>query len=125
MNTKVKSAFTTLSEMRAFLILWATQAFSGLGSAMTSYALLIWSYTQEGSALVTALLGVSSYAPYVLCSVFAGALSDRWDKRKTMLVCDALAALTTVCTLVLLKSDMLAVWHLYLLNALNGLMNTL
>ena len=114
----------TMQEMKTYLILWATQAFSGLGSAMTSYALLIWSYTQEGSALVTALLGVASYAPYVVCSIFAGALSDRWDKRKTMLVCDALAAATTVCILILLKTDNLRVWHLYLLNALNGLMNT-
>lgn len=124
MNIKVRSTLTTLREMRSFLILWATQAFSGLGSAMTGYALIIWSYTQEGSALVTALLAVSSYAPYVLCSVFAGALSDRWDKRRTMLICDALAAATTLCILVLLKLNMLEVWHLYLLNALNGLMNT-
>ena len=124
MKTKFQSALTTLSEMRTFLLLWVTQAFSGLGSAMTSYALLIWSYTQEGSALVTALLGVSSYAPYVICSIFAGALSDRWDKRKTMLVCDLLAALTTVCTLVLLKLELLEVWHLYVINAVNGLMNT-
>ena len=51
-------------------------------------------------------------------------LSDRWDKRKTMLVCDTLAALTTVCTLVLMKTGTLQVWHLYILNALNGLMNT-
>lgn len=124
MKTKFQSAMTTLYEMRAFLILWVTQAFSGLGSAVTSYALVVWSYTQEGSALVTAGLMVSSYAPYVLCSIFAGALSDRWDKRKIMLVCDALAALTTVCTLVLLKTGMLQIWHLYVLNALGGLMNT-
>lgn len=124
MNTKFKSAATTLREMRTYLILWLTQAFSSLGSGMTSYALIIWSYTQEGSALVTALLGVSSYAPYVICSIFAGALSDRWDKRRTMLVCDLLAALTTVCTLVLLKLELLEVWHLYLINAVNGLMNT-
>ena len=124
MKTKFQSTMTTLREMRTFLILWVTQAFSGLGSAVTSYALVVWSYTQEGSALVTALLMVSSYAPYVLCSIFAGALSDRWDKRKTMLVCDAMAALTTVCTLVLLKMDLLEVWHLYILNAVNGLMNT-
>lgn len=124
MNRKLQSAMTTLREMRTFLILWVTQAFSGLGSAMTSYALIIWSYTQEGKALTTALLAVSSYAPYVICSIFAGALSDRWDKRRTMLVCDLLAALTTVCTLVLLKLEMLEVWHLYILNAINGLMNT-
>ena len=124
MKTKFQSAVTTLREMRTFLILWLTQAFSGLGSGMTSYALIIWSYTQEGKALTTALLGVASYAPYVICSIFAGALSDRWDKRRTMLVCDALAALTTLCTLVLLKLELLEVWHLYVLNAINGLMNT-
>ena len=124
MNHKLQSAMTTLREMRTYLILWVTQAFSGLGSGMTSYALLIWSYTQEGKALTTALLGVASYAPYVVCSIFAGALSDRWDKRRTMLVCDMLAALTTLCTLVLLKLELLQVWHLYLLNAINGLMNT-
>lgn len=124
MKTKFQSAMITLREMRTFLLLWVTQAFSGLGSGMTSYALIIWSYTQEGKALTTALLSVVSYAPYVVCSIFAGALSDRWDKRKTMLVCDALAALTTVCTLVLLKLEMLQVWHLYILNAINGLMNT-
>lgn len=124
MKNKFQSALTTLGEMRTFLILWLTQSFSGLGSAVTSYALVVWSYTQQGSALATALLMVSSYAPYVVCSIFAGALSDRWDKRKTMLVCDTLAALTTVCTLVLMKTGTLQVWHLYLLNALNGLMNT-
>lgn len=124
MKTKYLSAMTMLREMRTFLLLWATQAFSGLGSAMTSYALIVWSYTQDGSALVTALLSVASYAPYVICSIFAGALSDRWDKRRTMLVCDLIAALTTVSTLVLLKTSHLQVWHLYLLNALNGLMNT-
>lgn len=124
MNTRLTQFVKTLREMRMFLLLWVTQAFSSLGSAVTSYALVLWSYEQQGSALVTALLMVSSYAPYVLCSIFAGALSDRWDKRKTMLVCDAVAALTTVCTLVMLKAGMLRVWHLYLLNAVNGLMNT-
>ena len=124
MKTKFQSAMITLREMRTFLLLWVTQAFSGLGSGMTSYALIIWSYTQEGKALTTALLSVASYAPYVVCSIFAGALSDRWDKRKTMLVCDLLAALTAVCTLLLLKLEMLQVWHLYILNAINGLMNT-
>ena len=91
---------------------------------MTAYALVIWSYTQKGSALRTALLMVCSYAPYVICSIFAGALSDRWDKKKTMLCCDALAALSTLIVLLLLKNDSLRIWHLYVVNAVSGLMNT-
>lgn len=113
-----------LRNMRSFLVLSVTQGFSALGSGMTNYALIVWSYQQEGSALVTALLTVCSYAPYVLMSILAGALSDRWDKKRTLLVCDSLAALCTVCVLVLLKLDRLEIWHLYVLNALNGLMNT-
>lgn len=114
----------TLRDMRKFLILTVTQGFSTLGSGMTGYALIVWSYQQEGSALATALLSVCSYAPYVLMSILAGALTDRWDKKRTLLVCDSLAALTTIAVLVLLKCNALQVWHLYALNAINGLMNT-
>lgn len=120
----MKNYLSDIKEMHKFLLLWFTQMISGLGSAMTSYALVIWSYTQSGSALRTALLMVCSYAPYVICSIFAGALSDRWDKKKTMLACDTLAAFCTLVVLFLLKSGNLRVWHLYIVNAVSGLMNT-
>lgn len=120
----MKNYIKIIRETKTFLLLWITQSFSGLGSAMTSYALVIWSYTQEGSALITALLMVSSYAPYVLLSIFAGALSDKWNKKITMLVCDSVAALTTVVMLFLLQSSTLQIWHIYVINAVNGLMNT-
>ena len=77
---------TLFDGLHTFIILWATQGFSALGSSMTSYALVIWAYQQEGSALASSLLTVCSYAPYVLLSIFAGALSDRWNKKLTMLV---------------------------------------
>lgn len=111
--------------LRPFLVLWSTQSLSALGSAMTSFALVIWSYGQRGSALSTALLSICSYAPYVLMSIFAGALSDRWNKKITMLACDFFAAVTTLAVLFLLRTDRLELHHLYILNALNGLMNTL
>lgn len=114
----------TLKELKDFLLLWSTQALSSLGSGMTGFALVLWSYRQSGSALTTALLAVCSYAPYVLVSMIAGAVSDRWNKKKTMLLCDAFAALCTVAVLVLLKTNGLRIWHLYLVNGLNGLMNT-
>ena len=125
MKRFLKPSPSSLGGLKQFLILWSTQAFSALGSAMTSFALVIWSYQQEGSALTTALLSICSYAPYVALSVFAGSLGDRWDRRKTMAVCDGFAALTTLAVWALLRAGRLEVWHLYLLNALNGLMNTI
>ncbi len=111
-------------ELNTFLILWSTQSLSQLGSAMTNFALTLWLYEKTGSALKTALLSVCSYTPYVLMSIFAGALSDRWDKKKTMLACDTFAACCTVTVLFLLKTDSLRPVHMYLLNAVSGLMNT-
>ncbi|SCI74171.1 enterobactin exporter EntS [uncultured Clostridium sp.] len=121
----MKNIWSTLGELRGFLILWCTQTLSTLGSAMTNFALVIWAYQQTGSALSTALLTVASYAPYVAMSIFAGALSDRWNKKLTMLASDTFAAACTVAVLLLLATDNLQIWHLYGLNALNGLMNTI
>ena len=114
----------TIYELKTFLILWATQSLSQLGSAMTGFALTLWLYQKTGSALQTALLSICSYAPYVVLSIFAGALSDRWDKKKTMLACDTFAACCTLGILFLLKTDLLRPAHLYILNAVTGLMNT-
>ena len=117
--------FKTIKEMRLYLILWFTQMLSGLGSAMTAFALVIWSYAFEGSALKTALLMVCSYTPYVIFSVFAGAISDKWNKKKILLASDTLSAVTTVIVLALMKTGQLRLYHLYILNAVSGLMNTI
>ena len=121
MFSKIKARYRGLGP---FFVLWSTQSLSALGSAMTSFALVVWSYQQWGSALSTGLLSVCSYAPDVALSIFSGALSDRWDKRKTMLLCDSAAAFCTLCALALLSTGRLAMGHLYLLNAVSGLMNT-
>ena len=113
-----------MKRLKNFLILWSTQSISQLGSSITTFALTLWLYEQTGSALSTAALTICSYAPYVLMSIFAGALTDWFDKKKTMLVCDVLAVLCTIVVWMLFRSNHLMVWHLYALNAVSGLMNT-
>ncbi len=113
-----------IKKLRDFYILWSTQSLSQLGSAMTQFALTLWIYEKTGSALSTAALTICTYAPYVIMSIFAGALTDKFDKKKTMLICDLLAALTTVLVFVLYKTDLLSMWHLYAVNMFSGLMNT-
>ena len=116
-----KTNLSALRPLRPFLLLWSTQALSALGSGMMSFALVVWSYGQSGSALSTALLSICSYAPYVLLSIFAGALSDRWSKKAAMLVCDLFAACTTVAVLLLLHTGSLAaVSYTHLAGAMVG-----
>lgn len=113
-----------LFELKDFLILWSTQSVSQLGSSITSFALTLWLYEKTGSSLSTAALTICSYAPYVLMSIFAGALTDRFSKKKTMLCSDVSAVICTLIVLILFRTDRLAVWHLYVLNVISGLMNT-
>ncbi len=114
-----------LYELKDFLILWSTQSVSQLGSSITGFALTLWLYEKTGSSLSTSALAICTYAPYVLMSIFAGALTDRFDKKKTMLGCDVFAAVCTAIVFVLFRTNSLMVWHLYVLNAVSGLMNTI
>ena len=111
-------------ELKDFLVLWSTQSISQLGSSITGFALTLWLYEKTGSSLGTAALTICSYAPYVLMSIFAGALTDRLDKKRTMLGCDIFAAICTIIVFGLYRTNCLMVWHLYVLNAVSGLMNT-
>lgn len=121
MNNKKKNK---LHQLKDFLILWSTQSMSQLGSSITAFALTLWLYERTGSSLSTAALTICSYAPYVMMSIFAGALTDRFDKKKTMLSCDVLAVTCTIAVYLLYRTEHLMVWHLYALNAISGLMNT-
>ena len=113
-----------LNQLKDFFILWSTQSVSQLGSSITTFALTLWLYEKTGSSLSTAALTICSYAPYVLMSIFAGALTDRFNKKKTMLCCDVLAVICTIIIFWLFNTNRLMVWHLYVLNVISGLMNT-
>ena len=54
----MRSFKVLIRELRGFLILWLTQSFSALGSAMTNFALIVWSYQAQGSALTLSLIHI-------------------------------------------------------------------
>ncbi|MBR6030123.1 MAG: MFS transporter [Clostridia bacterium] len=113
----------TLRELKSFLLLWSSQAVSSLGTAMTEYALIVWIYRQEGTASSTALLTLCSFAPTILFRFAAGAIADRWDKKRIMLIADLFAACGTFSVYLLHAFSALQVWHLYLINVLLSFMN--
>ena len=107
-----------------FILLWATQTLSRLGSSLTPFALILWAYDKTGSALSTALLTVSSYVPYILLSLPVGTLTDRMNKKRLMLISDTAAAICTLTILFVWLSGNLELWHLYLVNAITGTAQT-
>lgn len=108
---------------KKYVILWLSQSVSQLGSAMTSFALILWIYTVNHSALTVSLMSFCSYVPYILVSPFAGTFVDRHSKKKIMLTADSIAALCTCSVLLLTLTGRLQIWHIYVINAVIGCMN--
>ncbi len=108
---------------KRYIVFWLSQSLSQLGSAMTGFALILWAYTQSGSALQVSLMSFSSYVPYILASLVAGAFVDRNDKKRIMLASDSVAAVGSVAVLLFSLSGCLQIWHIYLVNMLTGFMN--
>lgn len=107
-----------------FILFWASQAISQLGSSMTGFALIIWAFKQTGSAMTVSLLTFFSYLPYILVSLLAGSLIDRHKKKHIMLLSDSIAFLCSVVIALLLITGRLQIWHIYLINSITGLMNS-
>ena len=116
-NKNKKNGFT------GYIIFWLSQSVSQLGSAMTGFALMIWTYKQTDSAMTVSLMTFCSYMPYILVSLLAGSFIDKHSKKKIMLVSDSAAALCTVFIWAMLAGGRLEIWHIYVVNVITGFMN--
>ncbi|MDF2985548.1 MAG: major facilitator superfamily 1 [Eubacterium sp.] len=102
--------------MKSFIILWAGESVSALGSALTKFALILWAYQQQGTASSVAFLSVFTYLPSILLCFAAGTLADRWDKKKILILSNLVAAIGTLSIFILFGTGCLRVWHLYIIN---------
>lgn len=119
-----KSSSNAISNMRNFTLFWLSGSVSQLGSAMTSYALIIWAYQQTKSAMTVSLMSFSMYLPYICISIFAGAFIDRHSKKKIMLITDFMAAICTFAIFLLIVTNQFQIWHIYIVNMIIGFANS-
>jgi MFS family permease len=111
---------TPPQSLRVFLIVWFGQLVSLVGSGLTSFALGVWTYQRTQSVTQFALITFFAALPGIVLSPLAGALVDRWDRRKTMMASDTCSALGTLAIALLLMSGSLESWHIYLVVAVNS-----
>ncbi|AFZ65867.1 MFS transporter [Deinococcus peraridilitoris] len=115
---------------RTFVVLWATQSLSVVGSALTYFAISIYLaqtlYARPEQkpelALALSVVALAGALPAVLGAPLAGAWADRHDRRRTMLGCDLGSSL--VC-LVLASLAMTGTLTLYALVPLVVLLSLL
>ncbi len=111
---------------RTFLILWASQSFSVLGSSVTFFAAVIWLSTvrfatpgqQPLLAAALAAAGLAFALPNVFLAPIAGALTDRYDRRKIMLITNFINCGLSLTLMTLLLTGALELWMLVVIMAL-------
>ncbi|RJQ45118.1 MAG: MFS transporter [Anaerolineaceae bacterium] len=96
-----------------FFSIWIGQAFSLLGSQIVQFT-LIWYLTQEtGSAAVLATSTFVSLLPNILLAPFIGALVDRWDRKRIMIISDLLIASVTLLLIILFQFEKIEIGYIY------------
>ncbi len=112
---------TKSTSLHKFLIIWSGQVASILGSEMTNFAMTIWAWQFTGHATPLALIVFFVQTPRVIAAAFAGPLVDRWNRKHLMMIGDTAAGISTIAILLLLATNQLEIWHLYVSGAIKGL----
>ncbi|HSK77090.1 MAG TPA: MFS transporter [Thermoanaerobaculia bacterium] len=101
------------SGMRSFLLIWIGQFVSSFGTSLGSFTLGVWVYQQTASTTRFALIIVIASVVGLVTAPFAGALADRWDRRKLMLFSNIGSAVMTAVLASLILTGRLQFWHVY------------
>jgi DHA3 family macrolide efflux protein-like MFS transporter len=116
----MQTAGTSLLRNRNFLLVWGGQSVSMLGSRVSYIALMWWVLEKTDSAAAIAVVGITAALPSLLLGPIAGACIDRVDRRSVMIAVNAINGLLVGAAGVLLVSQALQVWEVYLLTVLSS-----
>jgi DHA3 family macrolide efflux protein-like MFS transporter len=98
-----------------FFTLWVTQALSQVGSHIAQFALIWWITQSVGSATALAIASMMGLLPQVVLGPFAGALIDRWNRKRVMIVADAISMVCVMALAYLFFIGQAQIWHAYAL----------
>jgi MFS family permease len=96
-----------------FLILWAGQLLSSLGSGMTAFAMGVYVYQRTGSAMSFSLVILSLFLPSVILRPLGGILADRFDRRVMIIAGDTGSAAGVVFLLINMINGDIGIMEIY------------
>ena len=97
---------------RNFGLLWSAGLISLAGDWMLRIALPIYVYQLTGSALATSTMLIAGMLPDLLFGSIAGVFVDRWDRKRTMVICNLLLALGLLPLLAVRSADQIGLLYL-------------
>ncbi|MBS1679997.1 MAG: MFS transporter [Actinobacteria bacterium] len=104
-----------LRESRDFRLVTLGSVITGLGSQAALVALPYQVFVITGSAFLTGLLGLAELGPLIVASLFGGALADRFERRRLLLLCQYALVATAAALAVAAATGPPPVWILFVL----------
>ena len=108
---------------REYSLYFGGQLISQVGTWMQQIALSWLTYKLTGSALLLAVVGVSSQLPSLLIMPFAGVLADRFNRHRIIVLTQCCAMVQAGSLAYLTLTHQLQIWHLIGLGILMGIIN--
>ena len=103
-----------------YMLLWSGQTVSSTGTQVSQLAFPLLILAVTHSPAQAGFAGALRALPYLLFSLPAGALIDRWDRKRTMILCDTGRALSMASIVLALLLGHLTVLQIYLVSAVEG-----
>ncbi|HEX7734208.1 MAG TPA: MFS transporter [Ktedonobacteraceae bacterium] len=88
-----KARGRSLWRNQAYMLLWGGQVVSAVGTQVSDLALPLLVLYLTGSPAQAGLVGALGALPFVIFCLPAGALVDRWDRKRVMIICDSVRVL--------------------------------
>lgn len=108
---------------RDYRLLFISGLFSGSANQMRQAFNLYLVYDISESALLVGFTGIFQVIPALTVGLFAGALADVFDRRRLLMIVNALSVLPALGMGTLLLTDSLEVWHIFGFTAMTALIN--
>ncbi|MGN6810906.1 MAG: MFS transporter [Thermomicrobiales bacterium] len=115
-----KGTFYAIAAYQQFRFLWTAGVVTQLGQWFQTIALAWLALTLTDSAAFVGQIGFASGLPILCLSLPAGALLDRFDRRRALLICQVLGALLAVTIAVIIARGAIAPWHLIVAAVFSG-----
>ena len=103
-----------------YMLLWSGQIVSNVGTQVSTLAFPLLILALTNSPAQAGFAGALRALPYVIFSLPAGALIDRWDRKRVMILCDTGRALSMASIPVALVLGHLTILQLYLVSLVEG-----
>ncbi|MHA2398389.1 MAG: MFS transporter [Promethearchaeota archaeon] len=106
--------------LKSYMLFFVGQLFSLLGSLVIFFVIFVWINDVTGSPVMLSIANFIFLIPTLIVFPFAGVISDRYDRKKIILVTDSLLALFTTIMAFFFIFEFTILWVIFLLLGLRS-----